>query len=430
MTRVARVHRPFVASASKLIVVVLLFAVLPSTTPKPADAQNASCAQPTAGGCPLSPSGDVSWSGASLTKTLASTSQPDWWTVTVPEGFGLAVALQSPSEDYDLHLRSPTGSIHESVHERESNEHVLEMRATPGKWDIFVEANRSRVEQGVVQGGKDYILTPTLIAHPGNQTIVSRVSNSDGTFRVLVDISKKGTFVVYLGDQPVDLSLGFSSVRAGLSFGSEPSGMTEPCGLGIGSCFRVQATVASTEGREYIIQRFAPDYRVVETEPGMYVVEVLPAGAFTSEALAETFTLNVAQYPRVCALIPANMPSPSFPGMTLKPDIPDFYQIGLAFQPDASELGPFSLMTFMSFVSPPFSDLFDYTWELDGKVLTENQSTIQYPYSSLERTPLGLHTVKLTVHGAREYVDLRSGLRHTPFDGGSRSVVCQFRGQV
>jgi hypothetical protein len=141
--------------------------------------------------------------------------------------------------------------------------------------------------------------------------------------------------------------------------------------------------------------------------------------------------VRVAVGPRVCALVPANIPDPEYPGLTNKPDNPDLFQIGVTFQPDASELGPFTLMSFNAFMSPPFTDLFDFTWELDGQVVAgEMGPTILKPYAELPKTPLGQHTVKLTAKGAREYQDpTEARFNVLPFDGGSRTVVCQFSGQ-
>ena len=87
-------------------------------------------------------------------------------------------------------------------------------------------------------------------------------------------------------------------------------------------------------------------------------------------------------------------------------------------------------MSFNAFMSPPFTDLFDFSWELDGKVVPdETGATFLKPYAELAKTPLGLHTVKLTVKGAREYQDpTEKQFNILPFDGETRSVICQFRG--
>ncbi len=61
----------------------------------------------------------------------------------------------------------------------------------------------------------------------------------------------------------------------------------------------------------------------------------------------------------------------------------------------------------------------------------ETGPTLLKPYADLPKMPLGLHTVKLTAKGAREYKDpTESVYNFTPFNGESRTVVCQFRGQA
>lgn len=146
---------------------------------------------------------------------------------------------------------------------------------------------------------------------------------------------------------------------------------------------------------------------------------------------ARNFTVRVAVGPRVCALLPTNQPDPQYPGLTNKPDNPDLFQVGMSIQPGISELGPFSLMSFNAYLSPPFTDLFEFTWELDGQVVPrESGPTLLKPYWELSKTPDGMHLVTLTAKGAREYLDATDPrLNVLPFNGGTRTVTCQFQGQ-
>src|SRR5262249_49539145 len=98
--------------------------------------------------------------------------------------------------------------------------------------------------------------------------------------------------------------------------------------------------------------------------------------------------------------------------------------------PDESQLGPFALMTFNAYVSPPYTDLFDFTWALDGQpVAGVTDPVVQRPYSALKKTADGTHIVKLTATGARPYKDpTDSRYEFTPFDGGSVSATCVFKG--
>jgi hypothetical protein len=174
-----------------------------------------------------------------------------------------------------------------------------------------------------------------------------------------------------------------------------------------------------------------PDERALEVEAGDYILTARPAdGAMVDPA--RKFTVRVAVGPRVCALMPANIPDPQFPDMTNKPDNPDLFQVGVTFQPDASELSQFSLMSFNAFMSPPFTDLFEFSWEIDGQVIPgETGPTILKPYADLPKMPLGLHTVKMTAKGVNEYKDPTEAKYNVlPFNGGSKTVTCQFRGQA
>jgi hypothetical protein len=182
---------------------------------------------------------------------------------------------------------------------------------------------------------------------------------------------------------------------------------------------RVQRVVTPAESLE----------RAVEVEPGDYVLSARVGDNATVDP-NRNFTVRVAVGPRVCALVPANIPDPEYPDLTNKPDNPDLFQVGVSYQPDASELGPFTLMSFNAYLSPPFTDLFEFTWELDGQVVAgENGPTILKPYADLPQTPTGLHTVKLTAKGVNEYQDpTEARFNVLPFDGGARSVTCQFQG--
>jgi hypothetical protein len=239
------------------------------------------------------------------------------------------------------------------------------------------------------------------------------LANVDEIRRYRFTVKEKGTAYVYVGDQWYDLNLGMFSLKNNTDVG----------------CWSVQVRGTSTEADRHRLGFVRPDERAIEVEPGDYILTALAADNAVVDP-ARSFTVRVAVGPRVCALSPANLPVPEYPGMTNKPDNPDLFQVGVTFQPDASELGPFTLMSFNVFLSPPFTDLFDFAWELDGKVVpNENGATILKPYADLPKTPLGLHTVKLTVTGAREYKDpTESVYNFTPFNGESRTVTCQFRG--
>jgi hypothetical protein len=231
--------------------------------------------------------------------------------------------------------------------------------------------------------------------------------------RYLFQVKEKGTAYVYVGDQWYDLNLGLFSMKTGTEVG----------------CWTVQVRGTSTEAERRKLQFIRPDERALEVEAGEYILTARAADGAVVDP-SRKFTVRIAVGPRACVLQPANVPDPAYLGMTNKPENPDLFQVGVTYQPEESELGPFTLMSFNAFVSPPYTDLFDFTWEIDGEVVPgETGPTILRPYADLPKTPLGLHTVKLTAKGAREYMDpTEARYNFTPFDGGSRTVVCQFQG--
>lgn len=242
------------------------------------------------------------------------------------------------------------------------------------------------------------------------------LGNIDERRRYRFSVKEPGTAYVYVGDQWYDLNLGLFKAE-------------DASGAGLG-CWIATPRGSSTQAERRQIQFVRPDERAITVEPGDYILTAIAADNAAFDP-SRNFTVRIAVGPPVCALVPANVPVPEFPQMTNKPaENPDLFQIGVTFQPAEKDLGPFALMSFNATVSPPYTDLFDFTWELDGQVVpNETGPTILKPYADLPMTPLGLHTVKLTVKGAREYKDpTEARFNFTPFDGGSRTVTCQFRG--
>ncbi|MCC7369468.1 MAG: hypothetical protein IT306_13655 [Chloroflexi bacterium] len=257
---------------------------------------------------------------------------------------------------------------------------------------------------------------PMSIGQPGADGWVSDQEALGGpgeVRRYRFSVKERGTAFVYVGDQWYDLNLGLFSMKTGTDVG----------------CWSVQVKGTSTESERRKLGFVRPDERAIEVEDGDYILTARPAdGAMVDPR--RKFTVRVAVGPRICALIPANIPDQAYPGMTNKPENPDLFQLGVSLQPDPAELSQFSLMSFNAYLSPPFTDLFDFVWELDGQVVPGvAEATFLKPYAELPKTPLGIHTVKLTAIGAREYKDpTEAQFNILPFGGGSRSVVCQFRG--
>ncbi len=229
--------------------------------------------------------------------------------------------------------------------------------------------------------------------------------------RYRFSVKQKGTALVYVGDQWYNLNLGVFSLVSGNE-----------------ACWSVEARGASTESDRRVLQFVRPDEREIEVEPGDYILTAR-AGDAAGFDPTRKFTVRIAVSPRVCAIEPPNVPT-EYPGMTAKPDNPNKFQVGVAFTPTEAELGPFALMSFNAYVSPPYTDLFDFAWELDGQpVAGVVDPTILKPYSELKKSPDGSHTVKLTAKGARSYKDPTDPrYDFTPFDGGAVSVTCIFKG--
>lgn len=231
------------------------------------------------------------------------------------------------------------------------------------------------------------------------------------TRRYLFSVKEKGTAYVYVGDQWYNLNLGVYSVV----FGAQ-------------SCWSVQALGTSAAAERRVLQFVRPDERALEVEPGDYILSVRAGDAMGFDP-SRNFTVRIAVAPKACNLEPGDVPT-EYPGMTAKPENPNKFQVGISFTPDESALGPFTLMAFNAYVSPPYTNLFDFTWELDGQTVPGVDPTILKPYAELSKSTGGVHTVKLTARGARPYEDPTDPqYNFTPFDGGAVSVTCTFRGQ-
>jgi hypothetical protein len=123
-------------------------------------------------------------------------------------------------------------------------------------------------------------------------------------------------------------------------------------------------------------------------EPGSYAAAVIPSADGFGSAEAHSYTLRVALGPR-----------PSAPaGAGPAPSSARGYSLTLAIEP--GEPGPFSLMTFTATLTPPYTDLFDFEWLIDGQPFGENSAVVQ-----LGRPSSGAHSVVVVARGARPYPD-------------------------
>ena len=180
-------------------------------------------------------------------------------------------------------------------------------------------------------------------------------------------VPERSAASLYVGDQWFDLDL-YLYMR-----GRCPQGSWE----------RLVRTWSARTDR-MVLQFVRPDEQIVNLDAGEYLLLVGHKYAEDPEYAADFdpsrgFTIRVALNPPYCGLSPADVlePNPQDRNtmMLRRPD-EALYQVGLNFQPDGDELGPFALMTFNAFVSPPYTDLYDFSWELDGQALHDEGTPI------------------------------------------------------
>jgi hypothetical protein len=144
--------------------------------------------------------------------------------------------------------------------------------------------------------------------------------------------------------------------------------------------------------------------RVIQfVKPEVIVLNQLPAGTYA-----------IFVYPGADAISP---PVPAIPGfdpnrgytLRVAAGSPacgaaqhDYFQLGLTIQP--SPITQFSLITFNAFIDPPYTDLYDFDWTVDGKVVaTGARQTYQVAANALGGT--GNHQVSVLARGVRQYPD-------------------------
>jgi hypothetical protein len=200
------------------------------------------------------------------------------------------------------------------------------------------------------------------------------------------------------------------------------------------ACWGVQRAAASERAQRRVISFVRPDERFIEDlSPGAYILSVRPGYERPLEGFdpARGYTVRVALIPNVCGLTPPNTsPDPNYPKLKQREnDDVNYYQAGVTFEPPVEELGPFALMTLTAHLSPPFTDLFDFEWTIDGQRIPGGSTPIvQRPYADLPKTPGGRHRIQLVARGAREYRDPDPQFNHIPLNGGTLTVECSFGG--
>jgi hypothetical protein len=111
------------------------------------------------------------------------------------------------------------------------------------------------------------------------------------------------------------------------------------------------------------------------------------------------------------------------PACSTQRDDDGVFQLALTYQP--SQPTPFSLLSFNAFLSPPYTDLYDFDWEVDGVTMPEATGlTLQLPVSELSAAAGGQHRARLTARGVRPYPDPDPAFRHVP---PTLAVECSFQ---
>jgi hypothetical protein len=67
--------------------------------------------------------------------------------------------------------------------------------------------------------------------------------------------------------------------------------------------------------------------------------------------------------------------------------------------------GRADLVTLTAYVLPPFGDLFEYEWSVDGRRLASSGAIAQAPALDLAGGRAGAHDVRVAARGTRPYPD-------------------------
>ncbi len=246
--------------------------------------------------------------------------------------------------------------------------------------------------QGMCEQEHDSFVSACVLGTPGTPGVTLRDDLDSPTqvraYRFRVGPEPAAAYI-YLGDLWYDLTVA-------LWRDPPDSAASQPASL----------VTESQASERRVIQFMQPLVLAQQLEPGSYTVfvRVRNEAAFAPN---RGYTLRVALGPPICD-------SQHDPG--------GVYQLGLAYQP--AEPTPFSLMTFTAILAPPYSDLFDFDWEIDGQPLPRGpRETMQVAALDLASVSSSEHEVRVTARGARAYPDPDPQFRQVP---PTLSVACRF----
>jgi hypothetical protein len=183
---------------------------------------------------------------------------------------------------------------------------------------------------------------------------------------------------IYLGDQWMNLDM--TLWRDGAPGIASPTVCSQSAGC-------LGESRSSARG---VVQFLEPDVIVAQQlQPSSaYTVVVFPGKDFGQDPYHpyDTFTLHLALTSPVCGVV--------------KQDGGTYHVAVVAEPPDPRTS---SLLTFTAIVTPPYTDLFDFDWEINGQsVETATTPVIQRPASALG---VGRHQVRVVARGVRNYPD-------------------------
>ncbi|MFN0071961.1 MAG: hypothetical protein ACKVVP_10795 [Chloroflexota bacterium] len=225
-------------------------------------------------------------------------------------------------------------------------------------------------------------------------------------------VSTASAAFVYVGDQWYDLDLAVWSVQENRSLA---------CWVTVG------AKAASQRSERRVLQLVRPDEQIIESlPPGDYILLagadqqfVENPGTLRGFDPSRAFTIRVATTPLICGLSPVNVPHPNYPEVKMRAD-EALYQVAMNYQPNPPTTS--SLMTFNVSASPPYNDLFDFQWFVNGApVPGATDLTFQIPATQVAG-PGRPGQVSVSARGARVYPD--PDQPHVPLDGGTLTVAC------
>src|SRR5215212_2049668 len=186
-----------------------------------------------------------------------------------------------------------------------------------------------------------------------------------------------GTVQVYVGDLWYDVDVLLLRASALPDDPAQWRGVA--CGVGC-----LASAPASARRRVQLVE---PKGLIEAVDNGAYALVIRPRDEADFSDWRE-FTLRVMVTPPVCAVTDAGASG---------------YRLALAVTPSAPRRA--DLVTLAAYVLPPFGDLFDIEWSVDGRQLGQGGPVAQGLAFDLAGGRSGAHDVRVVARGVRAYPD-------------------------